>query len=154
MQNSESNVKKFILRRLRKSNYVSHTFAGKRVLQSCSYRVIQVHPRVCGEKYLTELYSGRNSGSPPRMRGKGVLWCPFTHCRRFTPAYAGKRSYIQVSSCSRRVHPRVCGEKKRCWHTARYELGSPPRMRGKATVAITTFCSTRFTPAYAGKSTA
>ena len=48
------------------------------------------HPRVCGEKALSTFSSRKNSGSPPRMRGKDAD--PHTKLRRYgiTPAYAGK----------------------------------------------------------------
>ena len=48
------------------------------------------HPRLCGEKRNFELTSWSTAGSPPPMRGKGLL----NHVRsidvRITPAYAGK----------------------------------------------------------------
>ena len=49
------------------------------------------HPRVCGEKLNTRLYTFRVAGSPPRMRGKGPATTGTAQSVRITPAYAGKR---------------------------------------------------------------
>ena len=48
------------------------------------------HPRVCGEKILTELRDLYYPGSPPRIRGKVAHDVDFLVVRGITPAYAGK----------------------------------------------------------------
>ena len=53
---------------------------------------------------------------------------------------------------SSRDHPRLCGEKKTPPTAIRHSLGSPPPMRGKASVRLHTILSGGITPAYAGKS--
>ena len=90
--------------------------------------------------------------SPPRVRGKALH--AELACFRvgITPAYAGKScsSWLRCSRCG--DHPRVCGEKSagQAWvHPAR---GSPPRMRGKADIAVSLNGLEGITPAYAGKS--
>ena len=50
------------------------------------------HPRVCGEKILRWLRARPDSGSPPRVRGKGGVQRPIVLDGRITPACAGNRS--------------------------------------------------------------
>ncbi len=85
--------------------------AGKRekgLWRFCEYKD---HPRVCGEKGFIELELRKLRGSPPRVRGKGVLNRFYPRVLRITPACAGKshraakRRWVYVD------HPRVCGEK-------------------------------------------
>ena len=49
------------------------------------------HPRLCGEKLSDMGKKALSAGSPPPMRGKGVLYLKGISKRRITPAYAGKR---------------------------------------------------------------
>ena len=49
-------------------------------------------------------------------------------------------------------HPRLCGEKRSTARSRGRILGSPPPMRGKASLALPAALVTRITPAYAGKS--
>ena len=51
---------------------------------------IQDHPRVCGEKFLAVYGATALSGSPPRMRGKGLMDAELSNAVGITPAYAGK----------------------------------------------------------------
>ena len=71
------------------------------------------------------------SGSPPPMRGKGIVPEPLYLFVRITPAYAGKRNNAIFSHLFTRDHPRLCGEKFILNHLE-------PLSR-------------RITPAYAGK---
>ena len=50
-----------------------------------------------------------------------------------------------------RDHPRVCGEKHHSLTTVTAKLGSPPRVRGKATMSYAESAEQRITPACAGK---
>ena len=89
--------------------------------------------------------------SPPRVRGKGVN-PPENHCSHgLTPACAGKRMVFAGRKSRTWDHPRVCGEKgdkvKHCFH----DLGSPPRVRGKAAARRDRRGLHGITPAYAGK---
>ena len=69
------------------------------------------HPRVCGEKRKDFETANRKKGSPPRMRGKGCMFCCSPAKVGITPAYAGK-SLLCMDFCpAYRDHPRVCGEK-------------------------------------------
>ena len=109
------------------------------------------HPRVCGEKRKGCSTIPTLLGSPPRMRGKGAD-CPADRDpERITPAYAGKSRRCSPQTSDSWNHPRVCGEKSRCfmrWPTRR---GSPPRMRGKGHPMHPGPAYTGITPAYAGK---
>ena len=74
--------------------------AGKSEVGEQSGQTTPDHPRVCGEKSHCSISSLSVTGSPPRVRGKGV---PSTTPRtppRITPACAGKRPYIKrIYSC-------------------------------------------------------
>ena len=49
------------------------------------------HPRACGEKNRKLRKRRKNTGSPPRMRGKGHAGESVEHRGGITPAHAGKR---------------------------------------------------------------
>ena len=109
------------------------------------------HPRLCGEKLEKHGRKITNLGSPPPMRGKGGVKVLSATERRITPAYAGKRSSILCTSCNRKDHPRLCGEKRKSPKLRHFHRGSPPPMRGKASSCILHSATVRITPAYAGK---
>ena len=109
------------------------------------------HPRVCGEKKKEPELAINQTGSPPRVRGKGICLMEPAHSLRITPACAGKRMSCATMMFARWDHPRVCGEKTHgrcsgCWAT-----GSPPRVRGKGENDTLDGCPDRITPACAGK---
>ena len=91
------------------------------------------------------------SGSPPHVRGKGLLCSLFRSDAGITPAYAGKRAH--GCTCERYSwdHPRVCGEKGCSACHAKEKPGSPPRMRGKGACNQAVCPDNGITPAYAGK---
>ncbi len=65
------------------------------------------------------------------MRGKdGADTKPFASIR-ITPAYAGKRQATLSAARQTRDHPRLCGEKMTEHFQNRFQIGSPPPMRGK-----------------------
>ena len=86
------------------------------------------------------------------MRGKVGALAPEEPRPGITPAYAGKRSGPSCRWSSGRDHPRVCGEKFDNPKIDNSQLGSPPRMRGKAGNLYLRSAATGITPAYAGKS--
>ena len=106
-------------------------YAGKRRIYARGPSSFQVHPRVCGEKYTHYVRINVPLGSPPRMRGKENNMQTATWADRFTPAYAGKRRQPALIPFLSKVHPRVCGEKKKLNRLEVEKMGSPPRMRGK-----------------------
>ena len=131
---------------------ITPAYAGKRIRNCSPAGVARDHPRVCGEK--SPAGGGLNLilGSPPRMRGKGVICTHLGAVLRITPAYAGKSSYTSERAPASRDHPRVCGEKPVAMHTRITSAGSPPRMRGKVYMRCCACLPPRITPAYAGKS--
>ena len=91
------------------------------------------------------------AGSPPRVRGKGVVHILVPEPLGITPAYAGKRRNCPRILRSTRDHPRVCGEKHAVPVSAIWSAGSPPRVRGKASCILVSSSTVGITPAYAGK---
>ena len=91
-------------------------------------------------------------GSPPHTRGKGKLPQEAAVLGGITPAYAGKRLMSLALYCSMRDHPRIRGEKVRCWTTPPGRRGSPPHTRGKVQLSLPAHALVGITPAYAGKS--
>ena len=110
---------------------ITPAYAGKSYRCSWPGHREQDHPRVCGEKPIALRQNKRARGSPPRMRGKDALGQSIHAGIGITPAYAGKSSRRKAQPFCCRDHPRVCGEKALKHKEELYELGSPPRMRGK-----------------------
>ena len=131
---------------------ITPAYAGKRLFQLHGVYLCRDHPRVCGEKQILTYARIGSAGSPPRMRGKVSLEDVLYRDRGITPAYAGKRRVRKEWWSIPEDHPRVCGEK--CCLQGPYlrRLGSPPRMRGKASPYTAIAFSCGITPAYAGKS--
>ena len=158
----------FLLRR----SGITPACAGKRPTGQAKNGTLGDHPRVCGEKTERVLPGCIRQGSPPRVRGKVQHLVDGDGNPGITPACAGKSSPPGSSLSSHKDHPRVCGEKARAlkpWHcelgsprvcgekSSEYVLGisvtgSPPRVRGKATVVGLLVRLLRITPACAGKS--
>ena len=109
---------------------------------------------MCGEKHRLAQDQMGAKGSPPRVRGKARL--PKTFIARFgiTPACAGKsvKSNLIMDFCW--DHPRGCGEKGLSIAGQMKNLGSPPRVRGKAERKCDGRMVSGITPACAGKSNA
>ena len=109
------------------------------------------HPRVCGEKPYSSLPYTAPSGSPPRVRGKGIAATCVSRSPGITPACAGKRSPSTTQRSSHGDHPRVCGEKTTICCCCATPLGSPPRVRGKDGAPADVIAGFGITPACAGK---
>ena len=109
-----------------------------------------VHPRACGERcYLIQRVIGVR-GSSPRVRGTGYGLCAGGDEGRFIPARAGNGSRAEVSTPTRAVHPRACGERGIYFLDNCSTRGSSPRVRGTASPKTHTIKSFRFIPARAG----
>ena len=93
---------------------ITPAYAGKRVKISLKFRASEDHPRVCGEKFQRSIRLPVRSGSPPRMRGKGVRHLCEMLFTGITPAYAGKSFLIYFFARYIQDHPRMCGEKSLC----------------------------------------
>ena len=111
-----------------------------------------VHPRVCGEQLCSLVSVQICLGSSPRVRGTAEVVRVVADVYRFIPACAGNRTTVRVHSVKPSVHPRVCGEQRRSVRRYCEGLGSSPRVRGTADVALCVDCTCRFIPACAGNS--
>ena len=101
---------------------------------------------------MSTFSSRKNSGSPPRMRGKVLCGRSSAGRHGITPAYAGKSTKQAKQQDKARDHPRVCGEKPLQSSVNCTMEGLPPRMRGKVISSLQCDFLSGITPAYAGKS--
>ena len=91
---------------------ITPAYAGKRFSSFPYVTQERDHPRVCGEKAGGRHHVSHCEGSPPRMRGKGVVHVLVPEELGITPAYAGKSCTGINYVVQERDHPRVCGEKR------------------------------------------
>ena len=89
--------------------------AGRRLCNSGAVRLVEDHPRVCGEKRSPSRISGSIEGSPPRVRGEDGAQRKNERLRRITPACAGRSVHRATIHTATADHPRVCGEKSASW---------------------------------------
>ena len=83
----------------------------KRISQSDELAVEWDHPRMCGEKNRQQTGQLCNLGSPPHVRGKAWPNSAYNGLQGITPACAGKRAILFRLLSLPRDHPRMCGEK-------------------------------------------
>ena len=69
---------------------ITPAYAGKSPPAKRRNPAIWDHPRVCGEKFYVDEVLPGDTGSPPRVRGKGASKKDELLALRITPAYAGK----------------------------------------------------------------
>ncbi len=129
-------------------------WAGSTATGCRTTRRVPVHPRVGGEHVDLEIVGEMGVGSPPRGRGAPRAARPTPASRRFTPAWAGSTSPSFNKSRSHPVHPRVGGEHFHGRCHGRRPVGSPPRGRGAQSRVRRPNSTRRFTPAWAGSTTA
>ena len=124
--------------------------AGTTGLCPCVLTSATVHPRACGDNGHRSLGSLRRYGSPPRVRGQ--RWRPVAGGpgRRFTPARAGTTHRQYHPTPLPTVHPRACGDNHLVAAGAKFDSGSPPRVRGQRNEERSAAVARRFTPARAG----
>ena len=77
---------------------ITPAYAGKRTTPKYPVMDDRDHPRVCGEKPESNGKATSALGSPPRMRGKAIVFVDDYLAVRITPAYAGKSANISVLS--------------------------------------------------------
>ena len=131
---------------------ITPAYAGKRSTIQQPRQPAQDHPRLCGEKVYGSVIRHDRIGSPPPMRGKASTTKRSQRDFGITPAYAGKRRSPALLPELEQDHPRLCGEKCTIVERKSLRVGSPPPMRGKGVQIVRSFCVSRITPAYAGKS--
>ena len=119
---------------------ITPAYAGKSTLHRDDAPLSWDHPRVCGEKKRKGNSPHARTGSPPRMRGKVPAGFLEVVQPRITPAYAGKRLPSLLFLALHWDHPRVCGEKTLLFLKWCSDTGSPPRMRGKVSIASRFVC--------------
>ena len=81
----------------RQPHGITPACAGKRPTITRCTKWQRDHPRVCGEKFTRKSAINCGSGSPPRMRGKGVADDEASATVGITPAHAGKRVLYAIS---------------------------------------------------------
>ena len=111
---------------------ITPAYAGKRGRKAVCYNHAEDHPRLCGEKTMSSVFSTADTGSPPPMRGKAEITRTKFDTVGITPAYAGKRFQFPDHRFPCQDHPRLCGEKRQRTGQKHFGEGSPPPMRGKA----------------------
>ena len=139
------------LRGISRGKRITPACAGRRLCNASAVRLVEDHPRVCGEKYPAILSRTRTAGSPPRVRGEGSAIAGLVGAARITPACAGRSLHGVKLLLRNEDHPRVCGEKVRSAAGRRLFRGSPPRVRGEAYMCISVETRPRITPACAGR---
>ena len=80
---------------------ITPAYAGKSLWATWRRFCSRDHPRVCGEKLASRISKPAQSGSPPRMRGKGATPPVEPKSLRITPAYAGKSLLLAIAATSR-----------------------------------------------------
>ena len=110
---------------------ITPAWAGKRQADRSSLDIVRDHPRVGGEKFRLLLPVFTGSGSPPRGRGKDLLFNDGQKRIGITPAWAGKSAVRKTTAKLTKDHPRVGGEKIVSRASSTLKSGSPPRGRGK-----------------------
>ena len=124
--------------------------AGNSNLYVISFRLISVHPRVCGEQVVLNVDLLHQPGSSPRVRGTVSHSVGRSSIARFIPACAGNRC-VPLPACRRQsVHPRVCGEQQERFEPVKTQSGSSPRVRGTGSGEVSQNAAMRFIPACAG----
>ena len=111
---------------------------------------LAVHPRACGERWLSVVGTLATFGSSPRLRGTVQAFQVSLGIRRFIPAPAGNGRPGDQFPAAEPVHPRACGERFRVSHDSRIPRGSSPRLRGTEGRMTRKGLPHRFIPAPAG----
>ena len=89
---------------------ITPAYAGKSAAAPLVSTPARDHPRVCGEEVQVGPHFRVKEGSPPRMRGRGIVPKIQRPGCGITPAYAGKRAFFFLHNLPFWDHPRVCGE--------------------------------------------
>jgi len=90
------------------------------------------HPHACGEKPPGPDRELHRPGSSPRVWGKESLRLVEPENSRIIPTRVGKRGVLVFSWLKGTDHPHACGEKRHPAGRKPSDLGSSPRVWGKA----------------------
>ena len=138
--------------KIRIFSWITPACAGNRAPPPAAGPRGEDHPRVCGEQSNTYTADVPEPGSPPRVRGTGMLTPIGAILPRITPACAGNSMVKNPSACKAWDHPRVCGEQQIHLLFRLGCQGSPPRVRGTVFDDQLAWRSHGITPACAGNS--
>ena len=75
---------------------ITPAYAGKSLSEKVVSPLRRDHPRVCWEKRFSAVFHRATSGSPPHVRGKGLLYVLISEPFGITPAYAGERAAARL----------------------------------------------------------
>ena len=107
-------------------------------------------PRLCGEHDRGGVVAHELYRTTPHIRGTPARCCFLVCILRLNPALAGRTEAMKILHCSKRVHPRTCGEYSTTPRRDSARFGSPPPMRGILRVRLFVRLPLRLTPAHAG----
>ncbi len=124
--------------------------AGNTCAPAMRHRPPSVHPRACGEHWLTSTGKAPSGGSSPRLRGTRMCRDIQADKMRFIPAPAGNTLHGLGGRYGHAVHPRACGEHCICAFASAIVSGSSPRLRGTPSRLHDDPEGKRFIPAPAG----
>ena len=124
--------------------------AGNAIRRNPGGALAPVHPRVCGERFISGAEARQIAGSSPRVRGTQRQDLQPHPLPRFIPACAGNAIAPSNGIPLRPVHPRVCGERAPDRGAAPSFAGSSPRVRGTLRPPLRDRDRLRFIPACAG----
>ena len=124
--------------------------AGNTPSRSIRAKERTVHPRACGEHWLTGSRPRSLCGSSPRLRGTRMTAQPIDFKTRFIPAPAGNTPNNGIPTLLSPVHPRACGEHRPLSSRRDRPGGSSPRLRGTHPAVLVAHGPERFIPAPAG----
>ena len=110
---------------------ITPAFAGKAISMMIRKYEDGDHPRVRGEGSSLSISRTASRGSPPRSRGRLVLYFGDVPYQGITPAFAGKAVFRRPTGFGARDHPRVRGEGTWVTSSGITPEGSPPRSRGR-----------------------
>ena len=130
---------------------ITPAWAGKSKNGCVELSQCKDHPRVGGEKPISNLCLFWVKGSPPRGRGKDWAKTGAYNAQGITPAWAGKSTTARRLWPPSRDHPRMGGEKCNLGVLHLHGIGSPPHGRGKDQPIDDAGFQKGITPAWAGK---
>ena len=125
----------YITNRIRTAIRITPACAGNSSVSPPCAACRRDHPRVCGEQRYFPITLSISPGSPPRVRGTASIFWRRLPGSRITPACAGNSRFKSLRRRSLRDHPRVCGEQNLPGSLRLTRKGSPPRVRGTASIS-------------------
>ena len=130
---------------------ITPAWAGKSHPRYLAQKFPEDYPRVGGEEACSFAPNSAILGLPPRGRGRVMGQQDNPDDTRITPAWAGKRPCVGLSSMGLSDYPRVGGEEFLPYPYPFPKKGLPPRGRGRVDVLNRCLKRGRITPAWAGK---